>query len=164
LCGGLCWATIRRCYKIMADEPQTFEEAVSRFRNFLNENGYSADITWVESTDLVVSDGKRLIYVKLPAPARNAACALSRFERGMKEGRGVSFGTVCALANSTCCYAFVPKDEAEREQHFMGTGLKISARSGPYTPIGMIVTSRLRWWFLRFRHRGYSRIRESLFR
>jgi len=59
-------------------EPQTFEEAVTRFQALLIQNGYSANLVWVEPGDLVLP-GNRSIYVKLPIPMGNLAQARDRF-------------------------------------------------------------------------------------
>ena len=69
-------------------EPQTFEEAVSRFEIFLRENGHSATLLWVEPADLVLP-GRRAIYVRVPVPSRNLEQAHKRFVSGMTEGLGV---------------------------------------------------------------------------
>jgi hypothetical protein len=60
----------------MTTEPQSFEEAVSRFEFFLKENGYSANLIWVEPSDLVLS-GQHSVYVKLPSPTTTLTRARS---------------------------------------------------------------------------------------
>lgn len=144
----------------MTTEPQSFEEAVARFEVFLKENGYSANLIWVEPSDLVLS-GQHSIYVKLSAPTTNLSRARDRFERGISDGLGITFGTICDLRNATCCYAWSPEDEIDQQYHLMGRGLKVTAR--PDRLNGIIVGSRFRWRCLRFRYRRYSRLRETLF-
>ncbi len=146
----------------MADEPRTFDEAVGRFERFLNDNGYSPHIIWIEPADLVLPGG-RSICVKQPVPARNATNAHECFERGMKEGRGITFGTICEVAGSTCCYAWVPKYRNEQERHLMGRGLKMKAGTRSDNARGVAVTCRLRWWFLRIRHQQRSRRAAGMF-
>ena len=140
-------------------EPRTFQEAVSRFELFLSRNGYSANLIWVEATDLIPA-GVSLIYVKLPVPRKNPALARERFERAMKDGSGVRFATLCELGPSTCCYACVPKNSLEKEYRMIGNGLKMSAPISPVT--GTPVGSRLRWWFLPVRRRQRLKFRGEL--
>ncbi len=95
-------------------EPQTFEEAVSRFEEFLRKNGYSPTLMWVEPADLVLP-GRRAIYVRVPVPSRNLEQARKRFVSGMTKGLGITFGTICDLPNATCCYVWVPKDQSSNK-------------------------------------------------
>ena len=37
-------------------EPETFEEAVSRYQGYLQMNRFSANVIWVELADLLLSD------------------------------------------------------------------------------------------------------------
>jgi len=146
----------------MTTEPQSFEEAVARFEVFLKENGYSANLIWVEPSDLVLS-GQHSIYVKLPAPTNNLTRARDRFKRGISDGLGITFGTICDLSNATCCYAWVPKDEIDQQYHLMGRGLKVTAGTGLSRLNGIVVGSQLRWWLLKLRYRRHSRLAETLF-
>jgi hypothetical protein len=146
----------------MATEPQSFEEAVSRFEVFLKENGYSASLIWVEPSDLIPS-GQHSIYVKLPVQTTNLTRACDRFKRGISDGLGITFGTICDLSSATCCYAWVPKDQIDQQDHLMGRGLKITARTGSSRLNGILVGSQLRWWLLKLRYRRQSRLRETLF-
>jgi hypothetical protein len=147
----------------MAAEPESFEEAVSRFEVFLTENGYSTNLIWIEASELVLSS-QHSIYVKLPAPARNLSHARDCFERGRANGLGVNFGTIRELRNATCCYAWVPKDEVNQQNHLMGRGLKLTAKTGSSRLTGVIVKSQFHWWFLKLRHRRHSDLRDDLFR
>ena len=136
----------------MTAEPQSFEEAVSRFDDFLRQNGYSPTLLWVEPADLVLP-GRRVIYVRVPVPSRNLDHARRRFVFGMTEGLGVIFGTICDLPNTTCCYAWVPKDRRQQQEHLMGSGLKISAKTESSRVPGIYVTNVIRWQLLKLRYR-----------
>jgi hypothetical protein len=136
-------------------EPQTFEEAVSRFQEFLRKNGWSANLVWVESADLLIS-GRGAIYVKLPVPSENLTHARDQFTLGMSNGLGILFGTICELKNATCCFAWVPKDQAEQVRSLMGSGLKMSARIRSCHTTGKAVNYRFYWLLLKRRYEKYS--------
>jgi len=51
-------------------EPQTFDEAISLFQDFLRKNGYSPNLVWIEPADVLIPL-RREIYVKLPV-SRNS--------------------------------------------------------------------------------------------
>jgi len=146
----------------MTTEPQSFEEAVSRFEVFLKENGHSSNVMWVEPSDLVLS-GEHSVYVKLPTPISNVTRARDRFERGIGNELGITFGTICDLSNATCCYAWVPKDEIDRQYHLMGRGLKVTATTGSSRLNGILIRNQLRWRLLKLLHRRHTRLRDSLF-
>jgi len=143
-------------------EPTSFDEAVSRFELFLKENDHSANLIWVEPSDLVCCE-RNSIYVKLPVPTTNISTARNRFDHGFSTGLGVTFGTICDLRDATCCYSWVPKDKIEQQYHLMNGGLKMSARAEPSRLNGIIVGTRFRWWLLKLRYRRPSRLKESLF-
>jgi len=141
-------------------EPQTFEEAVSRFEAFLRQNAYSTNLVWVEPDDLLLP-GQRAIYVKVPVPFNNLERARERFNSGMSEGLGVALGTICELPSTTCCYLWVPKDRAEQQEHLMGSGLKLSAKTVRLR--GIPVTNPVHWQLLKLRHRKRAGLRQHLF-
>jgi hypothetical protein len=143
-------------------EPRTFDEAVSRFEDFLRQHGYSATLIWVEPTDLVLP-GRRAVYVKTPVSLRNVEHARKCFVAGMTEGLGVTFGTICDLPNATCCYAWVPKDRKEQQQHLMGSGLKISAKTDSSRVPGICVTNAVYWQLLKLRYRKRTPLAQDLF-
>jgi hypothetical protein len=143
-------------------EPQTFEEAISRFKDFLRQNGYSTSLVWVEPTDLVLP-GRRVIYVKVPVPSTNFDRACHRFTSGMSDGSGVALGTICELQSATCCYAWVPKDRTEQQEHLMGTGLKLSAKTDYSRIPGIPVTNSIYWQLLKVRHRKRVSMMQYLF-
>jgi hypothetical protein len=143
-------------------EPRTFDEAVSRFEDFLRQHSYSATLIWVEPTDLVLP-GRRAVYVKVPVPLRNLEHARKRFVFGMAEGLGVTFGTICDLPNATCCYAWVPKDRKEQQEHLMGSGLKISTKTDSSRVPGICVTNAIHWQLLKLRYRKRIPLAQDLF-
>ncbi len=143
-------------------EPPTFEEAVASFERLLREKGYVANLIWVEPGDLVLS-GQRGIYVKLPVSATNLDYVRERFTSGLSTGRGITFGTICELQNATCCYAWTPAGQAERETHLMSGGLKLSVGTDGSRFTGTAIKSWSRWQLLKIRYRRYSALKKQLF-
>jgi hypothetical protein len=139
-----------------------FDEAVSRFEAFLRQNGYPTELVWVEPADLVLP-GRRAIYVKLPVPENNLVQARNRFTTAMSTGLGITFGTICELGTTTCCYAWSPKDRTEQQEHLMGSGLKLSAKTGSSRLTGIAVRNWAQWQFLRLHHRRRSGLKPHLF-
>ena len=133
--------------------------AGNRGATFLKENGHSANLIWVEPSDLVCC-GRNSIYVKLPVPTTNLSTARNRFDHGISTGLGVTFGTICDLRDATC---WVPKDKTEQQYHLMNGDLKMSAWAEPSRFKGIIVGTPFRWWLLKLRYRRPSRLRDSLF-
>lgn len=143
-------------------EPQNFEDAVASFESFLRQNGYAANLIWVEPSDLILR-GERGIYVKLPVSAKNLAYVRKRFASGMSSGMGIAFRAICDLERATCCYAWAPDNQAERESHLMGSGLKLSAATGLSRFTGTAIKSWSRWQLLKIRYHRYSKLKQQLF-
>src|SRR5580692_10663860 len=129
----------------------TFDESCLRFRKFLGDNGYPADLIWITPQELLAGD--RLLYVRLPVPDVNVQRVREVFENAMEQHSGIVFTTVCELDSATCCRAWVPADDDERGRAMCPRDLKISALKGNSRIRGQGVRSRLKWEYLRFRHR-----------
>jgi hypothetical protein len=130
----------------------TFEEACARFSRFLSNNAYSDALVWVTPQDILFTD-RRLLYVKLPVPKTNLKRVRELFDAAMKEQSGISFSTVCKLDEATCCRAWVPANEDERERAMCPRDLKLSAHLEGSRLAGKAVRSALLWWYLRLRYR-----------
>jgi len=141
-------------------EPQTFDEAISLFQDFLRKNGYSPNLVWIEPADVLIPL-RREIYVKLPVSRNSVDRARALFTVGMTKRLGVRFGTVCALRNATCCHAWVPANQAEHESRLMCHSLKLQANTDHL--IGTEVKNWLRWQFLKLRYRRFTGLSRILF-
>jgi hypothetical protein len=130
----------------------TFEEACGRYVDFLARNDYPSKLLWVTSEDILFTD-HRLIYVRVPVPDRNLNAVRSLFDTATKEQLGISFSTVCIMGSVTCCKAWVPADEDERQRAMCPKDLKLSAATGISLLPGKPVRSRLLWWYVRVRYR-----------
>jgi hypothetical protein len=139
----------------------TFEESCARFQKFLGSNGYPADLIWVTAQDLLAGD--RLLYVRLPVPDVNVQRVREVFENAMEQQSGIVFTTVCELDSATCCRAWVPADDDERERAMCPRDLKISALTGNSRICGQGVRSRFKREYLRFRHRDRQALMSDFF-
>jgi hypothetical protein len=93
------------------------------------------------------------MYVRTPIPDRNLNAVRDLFDTAMKGQLGISFSTVCIIDSATCCKAWVPADEDERQRAMCSRDLKLSAAIGTSLLPGKPVRSQLLWWYLRFRYR-----------
>jgi hypothetical protein len=143
-------------------EPRDFDQTVGQFRIFLEKNGYSREIAWIEPDDLLLS-GKRLVYIKAPLPARNEEKARHSFESGMSTQIGVWFREICEAGGITFCHAWAPQTRSEAQNVLMGTGLKMSVKIDVGRMPGEAVSSRLRWLYLRFKYRAKQALKIDLF-
>src|ERR1035438_932751 len=124
-----------------------FDEASVEFRQFLDRNGYPPKTVWVTPHDVLLS-GDRLIYVRVPVPPANEEHARRMFDLSLVHQRGILFGTVFAIEDTTYAFAWEPDDAVEGEHSLMNNGLKMSARIGTSKVQGEIVQNALRWSYL----------------
>ncbi len=139
-----------------------FDESLSKYRGFLEDNGYAKDVVWITPDDVLLS-GRRLIYVRVPVPASNEREVRRLYERGMTEEKGVLLDTICEADGTTFSYAWVPRDQSEAELALMPVGLKMSVRTGTSRLPAKAVRSTLQWLFLRLRHHRQQRLKPGLF-
>jgi hypothetical protein len=126
----------------------SFEDAQKRFQEFLVRNGYPKELTWVTPDDVILRD-RKLVYVRLPVPASNTLHARELFELGMLRQLGVLLQAVCEIDGTTCCYVWVPVDQAESQYALMPRGLKMSANMAESRIPARSVRSRIQWHWLR---------------
>jgi len=141
----------------------SFDESVTKYKQFLEEHGYSRDVVWVKPDDVLVSGGP-VIYVKVPVSRSNEESVRTLFDLGMSQERGVLFDTLCDGDGITFSYAWVPRDDAEAEEYLMPKGLKLSAKTGASRIPGKAVGSHLRWSYLQLKYRGQQSRKEQMFR
>ena len=103
------------------------------------------------------------MYVRMPVPESNMKEVRNIFDGAMSGHLGISFSTVCATDNVTCCRAWVPVDEGERQRAMCPRDLKLSAAVGNCRRRGKPVRSRFLWWYLRFRYRRQQAGRDDVF-
>lgn len=137
----------------MPSEPiPEFETAISRFRSFLEKNGFPHEILWVWRED-VTSQG-RSMHVRVPLPAGNRACAEARYATGRELGYGVCLQMFALLDSRPCCFVRFASSEREAGDT-LTAGLTLKVGSPPL--IARPVRSRILWWALnKYNHRaGY---------
>ena len=141
---------------------ETFDEAVVRFQKFLTQQSRPSKLVWLEPRDILLS-GTRVVYVKLPTPGGREKQARKLYDYGLTQGRGVLFNGVFEIEGATCCSVWVPADDAEAQSALLPPELKLSIARGDFRLVGEVVRSRIRWLFLRLRHRGKQRLKHQLF-
>ena len=139
----------------------TFEAAVTRYQDFLASNGYPRAVRWVTESDVLVCN-RPLVYIKVPVPAENEREARRSFATGTDEKRGVLFETLGCDQETTYAFAWVPRDDDEAIRHMMPDGIKLSVRTRQLP--ARAINSRLRWRYLRWKHREHQSLKHSLFR
>lgn len=129
-----------------------FDEAVTRFKKFVEEQGQPPRLMWVRSEDVLVADN-RWLYVRVGVPEQNEKLARNAYEKGRRGELGVVLATLCQLQDMTCCYVWAPADEDQAERLLMPTDLKLSVSSGEYRWQGKTVSNTIHWLWLRWRYR-----------
>ena len=140
----------------------SFEDSLSEFREFLQKNDYPEKVEWVEPGDVLLS-GRRLIYVRVPVPEMNEQRVRQQFDLSQGSHRGILFGTICAIGDTTYAYAWMPRDAAEAERSLMSNGLKMSAKTGLGKVPGKAVHNRLWWTYLQWALGGEQQNKNQLF-
>jgi hypothetical protein len=140
----------------------SFDESLVKFRQFLNKNDYPQKVVWVTPQDILLSGG-RLIYVKVPVPETNEKHTRQMFALSLNSQRGILFGTICEIEDTTFAYAWLPSDAAEAKRSLMDNALKMSVRIGASKVPGETVRSLLRWSYLRLKLWRRQRQRNQMF-
>jgi hypothetical protein len=140
----------------------SFEDSLSEFREFLQKNDYPEKLAWVEPGDVLLS-GRRLIYVRVPVPEINEQRVRRQFDLSQNSHKGILFGTICAIEDTTYAYVWMPHDATEAERNLMSDGLKMSAKTGLGKVPGRAVHSRLWWAYLQWALSGTQQDKNQLF-
>jgi hypothetical protein len=142
---------------------ETFDETVSRFRDFLQSQGWPSKIAWLQREHLLVAKIWRF-WVREPGPHAELG-AKATYELGLKQGYGIRLDGICADENTTFATVFVPRDHVESEQAMMLGGVKLSIPTK--RPYGLLVRNRAQWFVLKkwssFRNRKRARTLEGFF-
>jgi hypothetical protein len=144
----------------MTNVSATFDESVTQFQDFLQNNGYSREVVWITPRDVILTR-KRLIYVKFPVPRDNERFVRELFELGTTNRRGILFETICSAANIAFCRAWVPANDSERHRFLMPEGLKMSAHTCRVA--AFTVQNGLHWLFLQLRYANHQALKRVLF-
>jgi len=91
-----------------------FDEAVQRFRAFLDRQGLCGEMAWVFKEDISVKLGGR-VWVRLPLPKENADIVRRLYESARGRQTPVELSVFCRLGTSPCCYLFVPETRLDAE-------------------------------------------------
>ncbi len=136
-----------------AEPPETFAKADERFKDFLAKNGFSQNVYWVGSEDIVVE--KPHHYWVRQRPGNGAEQTSLRYVEGIARGLGVELRAVCSTAEETYATVYFPKDDVDAQYHLIGPVLKLSCPTEKATV--RKVRNGLKWFWLLRRDKGRSR-------
>lgn len=144
--------------------PDSFDDAVATFREFLQKTGFPKEIVWLSAEDAVLVPG-RVLYLKPQAHEVGVALARERYETGMARKLGVLFAALCKLGDATCCFVWVPSDADEAQRSLMpkSGGLKLRVPNEEFRLSIKRIRNSLYWKILQARHRDESKLRDFLF-
>jgi hypothetical protein len=138
----------------------SFPEGLATFVAFLEEQGASTSLVWVEREDLTTL-GRRF-WARLGEHSAAARRAEARYELGRQKGLGVTLHAVCRVGSSTACHVWIPRDNTDAEDHMLPPTLKCLVNSPLHT--AAVVRSVVRWHWLCLingrRHAGNLFLRE----
>jgi hypothetical protein len=78
------------------------------------------------------------------------------YNSGQQAGLGINLNVFCIQGRRPYCYIWLPKDE-EDASYRMLNGLKLSVPTGDSRRHAELVSSRIRWSWLKFRERRNRR-------
>ena len=144
--------------------PESFDDAVASFREFLRKAGLPEQIIWISPIDAALIPGSAL-YIKPQPPDIGVAHAREKYDLGIAAGRGVLFAALCKLRNATCCFVWFPNDADEAQRSLMpkSGGLKMRAAAAEFRLRVKSVRNSIFWKVLQARHRDGSNLRDFLF-
>ena len=141
---------------------EEFEQAVQRFRIFLERQGFSPNVIWIEPSDVALTGDKRIFVY--PAEQENAEIAARNiFKQGVGEGNGVVIKGLFPKKDATYSFVWFPRDRAEAEYEMVPRGVKLQVNiSESFKAI--IIRSRERWQSLSKSHGSIQFMTTDLFR
>jgi hypothetical protein len=92
-----------------------FVDAVRRFEEFLEGQGWPPTIRWVAEEDLERSPGRPIAVALVEGEDREAE-ARGRYEIGQERRLGVLLHAICTLGGASCAVVSFPEDERESER------------------------------------------------
>jgi hypothetical protein len=141
-----------------------FEASVAEFRQFLADNHYPSDVTWVQPEDVLLS-GRRLIYVRAPVSAKREQEVRELFDLSQSSHNGIVFGTICFGKDTTYAYAWMPSDALEAQRALTASDtVKMSAKTGISKVPGAPISSVVLWTYLKLRLNRKQFQKAQLFR
>jgi hypothetical protein len=150
MCGLETTRTFRQGRSMMDYPP--FEQAVGRFRDFLQSQGVSGDVAWVTPADAFVIPPR--IFVRTPEPDLSFDRARRDYQRACDRRLGVEMGVLCWLDGRVYCFIYAPQDKDESGRRMMPDGLKLTVPMGRRQ--GRAVGKGWPWFFLRWLSRRWQ--------
>ncbi|HEV2199230.1 MAG TPA: hypothetical protein VGR73_05385 [Bryobacteraceae bacterium] len=133
---------------------ESFGEARMRFRQFRLDNGLPSHEIWVDSGDVIVSNGS--LYVFRTRSDDRSSSAEARFNYAASREAGVALETICTMNGGACCFVYLPTDNEDAQRLMVPqNGVKLSVPKAPKE--AKLVTNSVAWWLLRLRGKDYLR-------
>ena len=109
------------------DQRPDFDDAIRRFRAFLQGQGWPTKIVWVRSGDISRRFSESIAVHRRDGDAAGEARGI--YEQGCRAGLGVALEAVCTLGDAAVATVSYPADEREAEllMYPSNGGLKMSA-------------------------------------
>jgi hypothetical protein len=106
-----------------------FQEAVVRFRSFLNDQGLRGPIGWIFPSDVCLVAGGWVIRPRLQEIVLEEIA--TAYQQAFSRRLGVQFGVLCLEGEVAWSYIFCPTDQTEALRCMMPDGLKLSVPTSP---------------------------------
>lgn len=107
----------------------SFDDALGRFRSFLDRLGFYDRMEWVCPADVLLISGECFVRPRAPAEVKNEIAAT--YQEGTNRRLGVKFSVLGLGDETVWCYVYVPTDRTDAEYSMMPDGLKLSVPTEP---------------------------------
>ncbi len=124
--------------------PDSLEEAIPRFREFLRGQGWPDQVQWLASGTVLPSK-KGYYWIKSRKSEEGINVARETYQEGVVLGLGISLEALCNSGSVTFAYVLRPVDRDEAERLFI-RDLKLSLPLNPQP--ARVVKSSLLWSIL----------------
>jgi hypothetical protein len=102
-----------------------FDDAVLRFKAFLENNGFPSCITWLTDADILLT-GSKVIYMRHPDEKSTEKEARKAFKQGLARGNGVLIKRLFSKDDKTYSFVWCPENQTEAEYALLPREIKFS--------------------------------------
>jgi hypothetical protein len=141
-----------------SDDP-TFDEAILRYQEFLESQGWFGAIVWIRPADAALIGSE--LFLWLPEPSTGRERARADYSRACDRELGVESGLLCQAGAISFCFVYGPRNEDESQRHLMPDGLKLSFPIP--VPTARIVVEPREWRRIKIQSRPWASRKASLF-
>jgi len=112
---------------LLLTAPIALAIAEERFKEFLTQNSYPADVRWILAKGLLIDKlGRYFVHHVDQVYLDGAQEAHRRYAVGLDRQIGISLRAYCASETETFASVFVPADAIDAQYRLMGPGLKMT--------------------------------------